>query len=458
MNERSCDVVIIGAGTAGLKAYKAAVARGGEVVIVERGPGGSTCTRVGCMPSKLMIAAARMAHHARKAPDFGIVIGDVSIDAAKLWGRVRRERDRFVASVLDEYHTIPSDRVVHGSARLAGPDTVVVGDDRITARHGIVIATGARPILPDLLDPVRTLVHTHETIFDLPDLPTAIAVLGAGPLGLELAQAFARLGVDVTVLDEGDRIGGLKDPATNAAAIGALGEEVTLRLGVEVEASSTADGRARLSWADGEVVVDLVLAATGRPPALDDLALETTDLALDEHGTPEFDRGTHRSGDSNIFIAGDADAWRPVLHEAARGGSIAGDVAMGGPPAKILPALAIAFTEPALVEVGRSVVRPASRRCPDRAGRRRGQWPCHRRRRVLGTRPSVCRSRRKATRRLDRRSRWRTFGASGRAGDRTRDERCRLRRSVVVSSDGRGTVANRGAQPARYRRMISDYQ
>lgn len=354
MNERSCDVVIIGAGTAGLKAYKAAVARGGEVVIVERGPGGSTCTRVGCMPSKLMIAAARMAHHARKAPDFGIVIGDVSIDAAKLWGRVRRERDRFVASVLDEYHTIPSDRVVHGSARLAGPDTVVVGDDRITARHGIVIATGARPILPDLLDPVRTLVHTHETIFDLPDLPTAIAVLGAGPLGLELAQAFARLGVDVTVLDEGDRIGGLKDPATNAAAIGALGEEVTLRLGVEVEASSTADGRARLSWADGEVVVDLVLAATGRPPALDDLALETTDLALDEHGTPEFDRGTHRSGDSNIFIAGDADAWRPVLHEAARGGSIAGDVAMGGPPAKILPALAIAFTEPALVEVGRS--------------------------------------------------------------------------------------------------------
>lgn len=354
MNERSCDVVIIGAGTAGLKAYKAAVARGGEVVIVERGPGGSTCTRVGCMPSKLMIAAARMAHHARKAPDFGIVIGDVSIDAAKLWGRVRRERDRFVASVLDEYHTIPSDRVVHGSARLTGPDTVVVGDDRITARHGIVIATGARPILPDLLDPVRTLVHTHETIFDLPDLPTAIAVLGAGPLGLELAQAFARLGVDVTVLDEGDRIGGLKDPATNAAAIGALGDEVTLRLGVEVEASSTADGRARLSWADGEVVVDLVLAATGRPPALDDLALETTDLALDEHGTPEFDRGTHRSGDSNIFIAGDADAWRPVLHEAARGGSIAGDVAMGGPPAKILPALAIAFTEPALVEVGRS--------------------------------------------------------------------------------------------------------
>ncbi len=354
MSERSCDVVIIGAGTAGLKAYKAAAARGGEVVIVERGPGGSTCTRVGCMPSKLLIAAARMAHHARQASDFGIVTGDVSVDAAKMWERVRRERDRFVASVLDEYNAIPSDRVVHGSARFDGPDAILVGDDRIAARRGIVIATGARPIIPDLLDPVRERVHTHETIFDLPDLPAAIAVLGAGPLGLELAQAFARLGVDVTVLDEGERIGGLKDPTANAAAIDALRDDVTLRLGVAVEASVTADGRARLSWAEGEVVVDVGLAATGRPPALDDLALDTTGLTLDAHGTPVFDRGTHRCGDSNIFIAGDADAWRPVLHEAARGGSIAGDVAMSGPPAKILPALAIAFTEPNLVEVGRS--------------------------------------------------------------------------------------------------------
>lgn len=354
MSERSCDVVILGAGTAGLKAYKAAAARDADVVIVERGPGGSTCTRVGCMPSKLLIAAGRMAHQARRAADFGIMTGDVAVDPAKLWTRVRAERDRFVASVLDEYHAIPADRVIHGTARFAGPNAILVGDDRITAQRGVIIATGARPTIPDLLAPVSDLVHTHETIFELNDLPGAMAVIGAGPLGLELAQAFARLGVDVTLLDEGNSIGGLKDPATLATAINALGDEVTLRLGVEVAASPTDDGRARLAWDDGEIVVDLVLAATGLPPALDDLNLDATGLALDDHGTPLFDRSTHRCGDSKIFIAGDADAWRPVLHEAARGGGIAGDVAMGGPPVRVLPAFAITFTDPNLSTVGLS--------------------------------------------------------------------------------------------------------
>jgi len=352
LNERKCDVAIIGAGTAGLKAYKAVVARGGDAIIVERGPGGSTCTRVGCMPSKLLIAAARMAHQARGAGAFGIVVGDVSVDAAQLWSRIRRERDRFVASVLDDYHAIPAEHVVHGSARFTGPDRIAVGDQRIIATRGIVIATGAHPIVPDMLDPIRDLVHTHETIFELADLPATMAVLGAGPLGLELAQAFARLGVAVTVIDEGDTIGGLKDPKTNAAAIAALGDEFTLELGAEATASLTDDGRARLRWSGGEIEVDLVLAATGRPPSLDGLDLDTTGLARDDHGTPLFDESTRRCGDSDIFIAGDANAWRPVLHEAARGGRIAGDVAMGGPPAKPIPPFAIAFTEPNLTEVG----------------------------------------------------------------------------------------------------------
>lgn len=354
MKERTCDVAIIGAGTAGLKAYKAVAARGGQPIIVERGAGGSTCTRVGCMPSKLLIAAARVAHQARGAGRFGIDVGSVSVDADKVWSRVRRERDRFVASVLDEYHAIPADHVVHGVARFTGPHTIAIGDDHVTATCGIVIATGGHPIIADMLDPVRDLVHTHETIFELTDLPATMAVLGAGPLGLELAQAFARLGVAVTVIDEGDMIGGLKDPKTNAAAITALGDEVTLQLGVKASASLTGDGRARLSWSDGEVEVDLVLAATGRPPSLDSLDLATTGLELDEHGTPLFDKSTRRCGDSDIFIAGDANAWRPVLHEAARGGRIAGDVAMGGPAAKAIPPFAITFTEPNLTEVGMS--------------------------------------------------------------------------------------------------------
>ncbi|MBW6527146.1 dihydrolipoyl dehydrogenase [Sphingomonas sp. RHCKR7] len=352
MDSRDCDVLILGAGTAGLKAYKAATARGADTLIVERGPGGSTCTRVGCMPSKLLIAAGRAAHQARAASEFGVDIGAVTIDSARVWRRVRAERDRFVEAVLDDYHAIPADRVIHGVARFLAADTVTVGDTRVTARGGIVIATGGRPVMPELLEPVRDLVRTHETIFELETLPRALAVLGAGPLGLELGQAFARLGVAVTVIDAGRSVGGLKDPEVNEAAIAALGREMTLALGVEAEASATDNGRARLTWDGGEAVVDLILAATGRPPSLAELALETTGVALDDHGTPEVDPRSHRCGDSAIFVAGDAGAWRPVLHEAARGGRIAGDVAAGGEPPRELPAFAIAFTEPNLVSVG----------------------------------------------------------------------------------------------------------
>jgi dihydrolipoamide dehydrogenase len=354
MKKRDCDVVIIGAGTAGLKAYKAAVARGADALIVERGPGGSTCTRVGCMPSKLLIAAARSADQARKAVNFGVMIGEVTIDAAQVWRRVRQERDRFVASVLEEYHAIPAEHRVHGDARFTDADTVAIGDDRITAAEGIVIATGARPIIPDVLDPVLHLVHTHETIFELDALPVSLAVLGAGPLGLELGQAFARLGVAVTIIDKGETVAGLKDSKVNAAAIEALSAEMTIRLGVDASVCANDEGGARLSLPEGDIDVDLILAATGRSPSLDKLDLASAGIELDDHGTPLFDKTTRRCGDSKIFIAGDANAWRPVLHEAARGGQIAGTVAMGGSPGRSLPAFAVAFTDPNLVEVGMS--------------------------------------------------------------------------------------------------------
>ena len=348
---RTCDVIVIGAGTAGLKAYKAAAARGADTLIVERGPGGSTCTRVGCMPSKLLIAAARTAHQASGAERFGVRTGAVEIDVPAMWARVRRERDRFVASVLEDYHAIPDAQRVHGVARFDGPDAVTVDDTRIVARRGIVIATGSSPVVPDSLDPVRDCVHTNDTIFELDHLPARMAVLGAGPLGLELAQAFARLGVAVSVFDPGETIGGLSDRHANDAAIRALGDEVDLHLGVEAKATAV-EGGARLSWAGGVVEVDLILAATGRKPLLDDLDLDSTGIERDEHGTPLSEETTRRCGDSNIFIAGDANAWRPVLHEAARGGRIAGDVVAGGAAARKLPALAIAFTEPNIVQVG----------------------------------------------------------------------------------------------------------
>ncbi|MFS0772926.1 dihydrolipoyl dehydrogenase [Sphingomonas sp. 1P08PE] len=352
MGERRCDVAVIGAGTAGLKAYKAATARGADVVLIERGEGGSTCTRVGCMPSKLLLAAANAAEAARRATVFGIEASP-TIDGAAVLRRLRGERDRFVDSVLDDYHAIPADRRIAGVARFTGADTLAVGDQAIRA-GAIVIATGATPLIPDTLDSVRDLVRTHETIFEIEALPARLAVLGAGPVGVELAQAFARLGCAVTLIDDGESIGGLGDPAAIEAAVAAIGGELDLRLGVTATAER-AGSQARLRWTgagEGEVTVDLILAATGRPPSLDTLDLAATGLELDDRGTPLFDRETHRCGTSSIFVAGDAGAWRPVLHEAARGGRIAGEVAAGGEAPRPLPRFAVTFTEPNMVEVG----------------------------------------------------------------------------------------------------------
>ena len=351
MREVTCDVAVIGAGTAGLHAYKAATAAGADAVIIERGAGGSTCTRVGCMPSKALIAAGCAAMQARRAGLFGIEVAGVSVDGAAVMRRVRAERDYFTDAVLKEYHAIPADRRLHGVARFVAPGRLAIGDDITVEARTVIIATGSTPEVPPALEPVRSLVHTSDTIFELVRLPASMAVIGAGPLGLELAQAFARLGVAVRVFDQGDRLGKIADPDAERAAREALGRDMAIHLGVEVKAAM-ADGRARLCWDGGEVMVDLVLAATGRPPALGDLNLAAAGVPLDDKGVPVFEETSRRVGDTAVYIAGDADAWRPVLHEASRGGRIAGETAAGGPPGWPIPSLAIAFTEPNIVEVG----------------------------------------------------------------------------------------------------------
>ena len=305
MRELRCDVAVIGAGTAGLNACKAATANGANTLLIERGPGGSTCTRVGCMPSKLLIAAGRAAADARAADRFGIRVSGVAVDGGAVLARLRRERDRFVASVMDEYLAIPEEKRIHGSARFVGPDRLQVGDDLLIHAGAIVIAAGAHPSVPEALDPVRACVHTHETIFEIEALPRRLAVVGTGPLGLELAQAFARLGVEVTALGEEKQVGRLADPQAEQAARDALSRDLALHLGVEVTAEMGPDNKPLLRWTGdsaGEVTVDMVLAAAGRPPNLSDLALDAAGIELDDKGVPVFDHRTHRCGNSAIFI------------------------------------------------------------------------------------------------------------------------------------------------------------
>jgi dihydrolipoamide dehydrogenase len=359
MAERlECDVAVIGAGTAGLSAERSARRAGARTLLIDPSFSGTTCANVGCMPSKLLIAAAHAAHSAATAGTFGLD-ATIRVDGPAVMARVRRQRDHFAEATRNEIDRLAAGIAVKGTARFVGPTALRLDDGRDIRAKAIVIATGSRPSVPDVFDPIADLVLTNESVFELADLPETLAVVGAGPLGLELAQAMARLGVRVVLLDKGDALGGARSEIVGDRLKDLLGREMEIHLGVEIR-SEPRNGLALLRWSGkstGEASFERILVAAGRPPALDDLDLDRAGLKRDDDGVPVFDRETMRCGDSAIYIAGDADADRPVLHEASSEGAIAGSNAAHHPDAKAtrrcVP-IAIMFTDPPLATIGRT--------------------------------------------------------------------------------------------------------
>jgi len=210
MIDLGCDVAIIGAGTAGLGAERAARKFGAKTLLIDDRFPGTTCASVGCMPSKLLIAAEDAAYNARKASTFGIET-TTAVDGRAVMARVRKERDGFVAATLKSIEKIPAGICIRQRVRFLDKTTLTLDDGRKVSARAIVIATGSRPSVPKPFQKLSEIVLTNETIFELPSLPRSIAVVGAGPLGLELAQAYARLGVDITVFDQGEHVAALRD-------------------------------------------------------------------------------------------------------------------------------------------------------------------------------------------------------------------------------------------------------
>ncbi len=350
-----CDVAVIGAGTAGLSAERSARRVGAKTLLIDERFAGTTCASVGCMPSKLLIAAAKIAHGVAAASQFGIHPGSVVIDGKAVLQRVRTLRDEFVASALKSINELPGDARMKGKAKFISGDRLAVAGKIVRAKS-IVIATGSRPSIPKTFDGLNNIL-TNETVFELDDLPASLAVVGAGPLGLELAQAFSRLGVDVVVFDERDTVAALKDKDVAKQLLGLLGREFTIHLGAEINASQV-DQTIEISWSgasEGTKSFTHVLVAAGRPPNLSGLELAGTGLKLDEHGTPAFDRQTMQCGKSSIFLAGDCNADLPVLHEASAEGAIAGNNAARYPDivsSRRSTPLAITFTDPPIASIG----------------------------------------------------------------------------------------------------------
>lgn len=363
MQKIQVNVAVIGGGTAGLGAYRAAKAHNENVVMIEGGPFGTTCARVGCMPSKLLIAAAESAHNIEKAPAFGVhPNGPAVINGREVMDRVKRERDRFVGFVLEGVEEIPASDKISGYAKFKDDHTLIVDDHTEITADRIVIATGSRPAYPAVWNELGDRLIINDDVFAWDDLPHSVAVFGPGVIGLELGQALHRLGVKVKVFGLGGQVGPLTDPKVMNYAKEAFQEEFYLDPNVQIDNMTRVEHSdkvmIRFTNLDGSqetFITDYVLAATGRRPNVDKLGLEHTSLQLDERGVPTADTFTLQTSAKHIFIAGDASNQLPLLHEAADQARIAGDNAGRFPDIRAglrRSTISAVFSDPQIAMVG----------------------------------------------------------------------------------------------------------
>ena len=372
MKQMQVDVAIIGAGTAGMTAYRSALAHTRNVLVIEGGPYGTTCARVGCMPSKLLIAAAEAAHTAQHAGAFGVHAGPLRIDGEAVMRRVRNERDRFVGFVTEAVEKWPDEHKLRGHARFIDEHTLQVDDHTQVRAARIVIATGSHPTVPaQWREAAGDRLLINDDVFSWQTLPKSVAVLGAGVIALELAQALHRLGVRVRVYGRSARVGPLTDPALQTMTREIFSCELSLQLEAKNLQLRREGDEVIVQTEAGEERFEWVLAAAGRAPNLRGLGLENTHLPLDAQGVPRFDRRTSQIGDSHVFIAGDANSDMELLHEAADEGRIAGDNAGRYPDVRERPRrapLAVAFTDPQIMVAGLSHMEIAHRGLPFETG------------------------------------------------------------------------------------------
>lgn len=362
METRQVDVAIIGAGTAGLNAQKEAEKAGKDWVLIESGPYGTTCARVGCMPSKLLIAAADAAHGIERAGSFGIDVDPEGwdVDERAVMERVRRERDRFAGGVKESTEALPEERRIRGEARFTGPQTLVVDDEIEIETETTVIATGSSPWIPPAFEDVREEVIVSADVFEYETLPERVAVVGTGVVGLELGQALDRLGVATTYFNPRNSIGVFSDPDVEAYAREHFDEALDLNLETTMVSVESTERGLALTWEDAEGrqssgEFDDVLIAAGREPNVSSLNLEAAGVELDETGVPVYDPCNMQCGERPIFIAGDVSGRRTVLHEASDEGRIAGSNAASYPAvcsAIRRSNLSVVFSDPQMGIVG----------------------------------------------------------------------------------------------------------
>ncbi len=345
-------MIVIGAGAAGLTAAGGCAMYGLKVALIERGRMGGECLNTGCVPSKALLAAAHRAHAVRTAARLGVMTGEPRVDFAAVHAHVQAaivriaphdSRERFEAMGVD---------VIAGEARFVSPHGVRVGERTLLAPR-IVIATGSRPRLLDIPGLAQTPHLTNETIFDLTELPEHLVILGGGAIGVEMAQAFRRLGAAVTLV-EADRPLAHEDADAAALLLDTLrAEGVCIVTGTPARRIAAAGAGIEVTLGDGPTVAaSHLLVAAGRAPDLASLDLAAAGVAAGKDGI-EVD-ARRRTSARHIMAIGDCRAGPRLTHVAGYEGALAvRAIALGLPARADYAALPRAiYTEPELAQIG----------------------------------------------------------------------------------------------------------
>lgn len=349
---------MIGAGSAGLWAATSAARLGARVALIEKEHIGGDCTNYGCIPSKALLKAARVASQLRTAERFGLDRGTltpVTVDLERVMAGVRRAIDRVAANETPEALSREGVDVYLGSARFDDPHTIVIDPStRLRPRH-VLICTGARPSVPDIPGLRATPFWTYHTVWQQRHVPERLLVIGSGPVGTELTQAFARFGSQVTVFERGDRPLRVADPDASAVLRDVLEKEgVRFRVDAHVERVAASDGRVRVTDRGEDIEGDAMLVAVGRRPVVDGLALERAGVAYSERGIQVNDR--LQTSQQHIYACGDVVGGFQFTHYAAWQASMAVRTMLfpGGRSGVLKRVPWTVFTEPEIAQCGLS--------------------------------------------------------------------------------------------------------
>jgi pyruvate/2-oxoglutarate dehydrogenase complex dihydrolipoamide dehydrogenase (E3) component len=380
MEDLSCDLCVIGAGSGGLSVASAAAQLGSTVILIEKHKMGGDCLNYGCVPSKAMIAAGKRAHAMRTSGPFGIAPVAPSIDPAAVNDHVRSVIAAIAPNDSVERFTGLGVRVIQAAGRFIDKSTVVAGDHRIKARR-FIIATGSSPVVPPIPDLTTVPYFTNETLFDNRNRIGHLIIIGAGPIGMEMAQAHHRLGADVTVVD-GATAFSKDDPELSAIVLKAIRAEGVIVLeGVKVErvtsGAAQTQGRVRVHIIEnGQPSViegTHVLVAAGRAPNVANLGLEAAGIKYDKRGIQVNAKLV--TSNSKVFAIGDVTGGFQFTHMANYHAGIVIRRALFRMPAKVQTNHVpwVTYTEPELAHIGLTEESARKANVKVRAFR----WPYH---------------------------------------------------------------------------------